>query len=352
MDALAEAERCFTEDGRELETLWSRVWLAAALSSAGEAGAVEKFKSLLSGRGPASHALTAAFRLARPWLGRLKSDPNLGRAAGPLFLRADQLEARLPGLRRNLRRLPQAVTLSAPRLTIPSLGWTKVTVNGQPAEWPTQSVRELFFYFLASPKSLSKERVADSLWADTEDPERLKQRFKNEIYRLRRVVGLETITLDGELYRFNRSLDYDYDLDDFETYLARAKSAETDDERIVNYEKAMELMKGPYLADIGAVWAILDRERIQQIFLDAALRLAGLYLERGRAGSALDACQRALEIDPANESAHLLAMRSHAAHGDRAAIVRQYQTCREALEHLFGLPPSEETEKLYRQLIA
>ena len=252
IEALAEAEHCFIEDGRELETLWSRVWLAAALSSAGEAGAVEKFKGLLAGRGPASHALMAAIRLARPWLGRLRSEPNMGRLAASLFQQADKLDARLPALRRNLRRLPQAVTLSAPRLIIQSLGWTKVTVNGQAAEWPTQSVRELFFFFLTSPKPLNKEQVAEALWPDTEDPEHLKQRFKNELYRLRRTVGHETILLDGELYRFNRALDYDYDLDDFETYLARAKSAETNAERIANYEKAVGLVNGPYLADIDA----------------------------------------------------------------------------------------------------
>ncbi len=352
IEALAEAERCFTGDGRELETLWSRVWLAAALSSAGETEAVEKFKGLLIGGIPTSHALVAAIRLARPWLGRLRSHPTLGRLAGPLFHQADQLEARLPALRRNLRRLPQAVTLSAPRLVIQSLGWTKVTVNGQAAEWPTQSVRELFFFFLTSQKPLNKEQVAEALWPDTEDPERLKQRFKNELYRLRRTVGHETILLDGELYRFNRALDYDYDLDDFETYLARARSARTDEERIESYEKAVQLVKGVYLADIGATWVILDREHTQQTFLEAALHLTELLLKRTDVNGTLEVCQRALELDPASEPFHQMAMRAHATRGDRAAIARQYQACRQASESLFSLPPAEETEKLYRQLIA
>ena len=272
--------------------------------------------------------------------------------AASLFQQADKLDARLPVLRRNLRRLPQAVTLSAPRLIIQSLGWTKVTVNGQAAEWPTQSVRELFFFFLASHKPLNKEQVAEALWPDTEDPERLKQRFKNELYRLRRTVGHETILLDGELYRFNRALDYDYDLDDFETYLARAKSAETNAERIANYEKAVGLVNGPYLADIDAAWAAIDRERLQLISVETVIRLAELQWAQNDAGKTLDVCLRALELDPANESAHQMAMRAHAQRGDRAAIARQYQACRDVSEHLFGLSPTEETENLYRQLIA
>lgn len=352
IEVLTEAERCFTEDGRELETLWSRVWLVAAISSAGEADAAEKFKGLLTGYAPFSHAMVAAIRLARPWLGQFRSDPAMGRLSRSLFQQADQLDERLPTLRRNLRRLPQAVALSAPRLVIRSLGWTRVTVNGQVADWPTQSVRELFFFFLASHKPLSKEQVADALWPDTEDPERLKQRFKNELYRLRRTVGHEIILLDGELYRFNRALDYDYDLDDFETYLARARSAQMDDERIEYYEKVVGLVKSPYLADIGAAWAIIERERVQQAFLDAAIRLAELHWKRNNAEKTLDVCQHILELDPVCEPAHQMAMRAHAARGDRAAVVRQYQACRQASESLFGLPPAEETEKLYRQLIA
>lgn len=352
IETLDKAEHYFTEDGRELETLWSRVWLAAALYSAGEAEAKEKFKGLLAGRGPASHALVSAVRLARPWLGWLQADPSLGRQAASLLRQADQLEARLPALRRSLRRLPQAVTLSAPRLAIRSLGWTRVTVNGQPANWPTQSVRELFFLFLTSPKPLTKEQVAEALWPDTEEPERIKQRFKNELYRLRRTVGHETILHEEELYRFNRALDYDYDVEDFETYLSRAASARTDDERIENYTQAVKLVEGPYLADIGAAWAILDRERVRQVFLEAATRLAGLYWKRNETEKTLEVCQRALEFDPAWEPAHQMAMRVHAARGDRAAIARQYQACRDVSERLFGLPPTEETENLYRQLIS
>ena len=87
-------------------------------------------------------------------------------------------------------------------------------------------------------------------------------------------------------------------------------------------------------------------------FERTAIRLAELHWKRKDMGKMLEACQRALELDTACESAHQMAMRAYAARGDRAAIARQYQACRQASESLFGLPPAEETEKLYRQLIA
>jgi ATP/maltotriose-dependent transcriptional regulator MalT/two-component SAPR family response regulator len=350
---LNKARQYFTDDGRELETQWSCVWLAAALSAAGKiAEARTVFKSVLNGASSVPHALVAVIRLARPWLGALLADASIGKLAAPLFLQAERLEARMASLRRELRRTPQTVTLSAPRLNIHSLGWTKVTVNTRPVEWPTQSVRELFFFFLTSSKPLSKEQVAEVLWPDLEDPERIKQRFKNELYRLRRAVGPDIILLDGDLYRFNRSLDYDHDLDDFETYLTRARSAQTDAERIENYEKAVNLVNGVYLADIGAAWAIIDRERIQRTFLEAAIELAELYEKVNNPEKMLETCRRALELDPAHEPAHQLAMRAHAARGDRKAVARQYQLCRDESLRLFNLPPTEETENLYRRLIS
>ena len=88
------------------------------------------------------------------------------------------------------------------------------------------------------------------------------------------------------------------------------------------------------------------------IFVEAVIRLAELQWAQNDAEKTLDACLRALELDPANESAHQMAMRAHAQRGDRAAIARQYQACKEVSESLFSLPPAEESEKLYRQLIA
>lgn len=354
IEALEHAERLFEDGGRQSETMWARVWLAAALSSAGRGDEARgKFKTLLEKSKTTPHALAATIRRARPWLTALRADASIGRLAAPFFQQADRLEARMPALRRDLRRIPQAVTLAAPRLSVQSLGWTKVTVNAQTVDWPTQSVCELFFLFLTSQKMLSKDQVAEALWPGLEEPERVKQRFKNEVYRLRRAVGFaDIILLDGENYRFNRSIDYDHDLEDFETYLTRGRAAKTEAERVENYEKAVRLVKGPYLADIGAAWATLDRERIQRLFLDAAIQLAEIYGGRGDSENALEASRRALELDPVCEPAHQLAMRAHAARDDRAAIARQYQACREASERLFGLPPSEETETLYHKLMA
>jgi DNA-binding SARP family transcriptional activator len=86
-------------------------------------------------------------------------------------------------------------------------------------------------------------------------------------------------------------------------------------------------------------------EVLQSVFLD----LANLYWKQADSVNTLRVCERALEHDPANENFHQLAMQVYHSRRDRAAIIRQYQACRDALAREFGLSPSPKTDALYRQ---
>jgi len=45
-------------------------------------------------------------------------------------------------------------------------------------------------------------------------------------------------------------------------------------------------------------------------------------------------------------------MQLHADGGDRLAVIWQYQACREALQTELDIVPSEETQALYKRLVA
>ncbi|MEW6240928.1 MAG: tetratricopeptide repeat protein [Chloroflexota bacterium] len=342
---LKKAEELFEQDGREMEGLWCKVWLTAASHAAGDSPAAINADFRLSN----SHAVAVAGYQALPWLTARKAKD---RFVKDLVEIAERFGARLPEIRRALRRQPRVISMARPRLSIQALGWTKVEVNGRvlaPSDWQTQAVRELFFFFVTSPRPLTKEQGQDALWPGEEDFDRLNQRFKNDLYRLRRAVGQETIVLQDDRYSFNRTLDYDYDVEDFETYLERARTAEGGDEKISFYERAISLVHGPYLADVGATWAAAPRMHYHEVLQSAFLDLAHLYWKQADSLNTLRVCERALEHDPANENFHQLAMQVYYARGDRAAIIRQYQACKDALTREFNLSPSPETEALYRQ---
>lgn len=168
---------------------------------------------------------------------------------------------------------------------------------------------------------------------------------------MRRALGKNVVVFDEEYYRLNRALDYEYDVEAFESHLRRARKNKDAAERINLYQKAVELVRGPYLADVDASWAASERERLGQIYVSALEELAHLYLDVNQLKFCLSTCQLALAQNPYNEAIYRLEMRAYAALGDRASIVRCYQVCKSALDEGLGLSPSPETELLYQELV-
>ena len=74
-------------------------------------------------------------------------------------------------------------------------------------------------------------------------------------------------------------------------------------------------------------------------------------MQAGDYNAALASCQRVLTDDPCLEDAHRLAMRIHAATGNRIAIARQYAQCQRALLEEIDAPPSPQTAELYALLM-
>jgi two-component SAPR family response regulator len=353
---LQEGKECLMQDGREAESQWSLVWLMAAYEQAGQReNARAQFRELNPVRNKPTHALLIALYQAYTWLKVMQGDPEIGRSLTGLLDKSLQLGEHIVSVRRALRRHAQSIQLPAASLAIRAFGRAEVSVNGRVipmSEWRTKSVRDLFFYFLFKEEALTKEQIGEVLWPETDDPQALKARFKDEIYRLRRAVGRNVIVFDEVYYRFNRTLDYEYDVEAFESYITRARKARDGNKRMEWYQKAVDLVQGPYLSEVDALWVIPERERLGQIYDSALEELAQLYLNANQLEKCLSICQIALSQNRYNELIYQFEMRVHAALGDRTAIVRRYQACKTALKEGLGIPPSPETETLYQDLIA
>ena len=351
---LKECKAFFTHDGRDQETIWSVIWLTAAYEQTGHRDeACAQIRGVLSGGNASNHALLVAIRQASPWLKELQVDKQIGRQLGGVLEKSQRLTARLPAIRRTLRRHAQSIQMPPASLAIRAFGRPEVSVNGRlltMSDWRTQSVRDLFFFFLLNQEMVTKEQLWDSLWPDTSDSQVLKARFKNEIYRLRRAAGKNVIVFEEEYYCFNRSLDYEYDVEAFDSHILRARKSDDTGTRIAHLQRAVDLVTGPYLTDVDASWAGPERERLNQIYVSALEELAQLYLETNQLDLCLKICKSVLDKDPYHEVIYQMEMRAYAALGDRAAVARRYQACKKALKEGLGLAPSSETELIYRDL--
>jgi DNA-binding SARP family transcriptional activator len=190
---------------------------------------------------------------------------------------------------------------------------------------------------LLSPRPLSKDEIGSTFWPEI-DPDQLKLRFKNNLYRLRHALGRDVVLFENDVYFFNRHQDYEYDVEEFDSHIAQAKMAGPVEDKIVQL--------------LDATWVWPERQRLEQECLEAFRELAELQRLDGDHESALQACKRALEVNPLLEDFHRLAMRLYAERGDRLGVIWQYQACRTALDSELDVVPSQETEDLYRRLIA
>ncbi|QRN84072.1 HD domain-containing protein [Chloroflexota bacterium] len=244
--------------------------------------------------------------------------------------------------------------INAPhQLRIQAFGGEKVWLQNiliTTSDWQVHAAKEMFFVFLAHPGGLTKEQVGLYMWPDA-STEELDIKFKNTLYRLRSAVGKQVILLAEGMYRFNPMQEYAFDVEIFLTSIQRANEVDEPRQKIKHLSHAIQQYGGDYLPEVDDYWAIPDREKFRQMYIDALYTIANLYFEREVYKSALRYCHQALTEDNANEEVHRLAMKIHAVTGNKAEIIRQYEACRQELEEKFDVEPSEQTLLLYDTLI-
>lgn len=269
------------------------------------------------------------------------------------YARVSEFEYSLIEIRKLIRRHSSVVQFTTPRIAIRAFGQTQVKIGDhlvRLAAWKTQGVRDLFFYILQNNDGVMKEEICDTFWPES-DQQSVRLRFKNAIYRVRHALGPESVMLADEVYRFNRTLDYDYDVEYFLQELASAIESEDQIVKIQHYRNALAIYKGPYLAKMDYEWALVQRENLHQKFNEAASNLIKLLIQTEQYQQAITVAQHAIEIDPCSESAHRYAMTAYAALGDRPGVVRQFEKCKKLLLDDLGVTPSAQTENLYQTLM-
>ena len=284
---------------------------------------------------------------------KLRDLDYVGEQMEELLARVSEFWNELPELRRYVRQHALAVPFAPPVLHIRALGKMQLRVNKRlvtSSEFQTQTARDLFYLLLAHPEGLSKEEIGAIFWPDA-SPRDIKLRLKNTVYRLRHAIGKNVILLDQDNYRFNSTLDYEYDVESFLKENALGLKARDLLQKLAHFREAAKLYKGPFLPEITETWVHSVRESLQQICINILLETAEIYLDMGNFPLALEYCQRALAVDDCLELAYRLSFRIYAAMGDRASVVRQYSRCCEVLSREVHAEPSQQTQSLYLDLL-
>lgn len=232
----------------------------------------------------------------------------------------DTLEIRLMG-RLQVLRAGSDLDLGASRKNAALLAWLALHAPG----WP-------------------RSRLIALLWPDSDDS-RARANLRQALTALRRSVGGEVLCTQGDQVALAPGVRVD--LAEFEARQACASLQEQ--------LAALQLVRGPLLDGIELGEEVFDdavrvqRQRVATLVERLLQQLAVAQADAPQALRAL--AERWIELDGSSEQAFRLLIESCRRLGDKAAGVKAYEQCRHVLSSTYGVSPSTETERAYRELL-
>ncbi len=326
-------------------------------------------------------------------LSRLRDAMNLGRANGYLYfcwwhasmmapLCVKALEAGIEidyvkGLIRTCRLFPEEPPLQIEAwpwpIRIYTLGRFEIVIEGKPLRFTGKVQKkplEMLKVLIASGgEDVSENRIIDTLWPEA-DGDAARIAFKAALHRLRRLLGREEfiqlkegrLSLNGR-YCWVDSSAFEKIVETGDAAMRQAGSTRKSpgrcrqsEKHLSIFEKALCVYRGHFLAgDMDEDWSRPLRERLRARYL-RAVNILGEYRlrETGQSGvrKAVEYYEQGLAVDDAAEEFYQNLMVCYRRLGNKAEAIRAYRRCREALHSALGVEPSEETERLYREIKA
>lgn len=247
--------------------------------------------------------------------------------------------------------------MSPTRLTLNLLG--EPTVGAKDGPFPlSPSALTLLAYLAISPlERRARTVVAAQLFADC--PERLaRRRLSTALWRLRSEVRhrVDIDLLDADhshSVRFNGAVDLTIDSTVFtglvSTVMRRPPEsiASADAERL---EQALALRRGALVESCEDEWVLAERNRIENLYLDALDYLVQFYGRHTRVEDIRRCAELALTLEPLREDIHRHVMAAYANAGRLDLVERQFEQCRTTLLAELGVDPLPETVVLYSRL--
>ena len=114
---------------------------------------------------------------------------------------------------------------------------------------------------------------------------------------------------------------------------------------------AADVLARPLLPGVDTPWADRRRDEIRALLVRALEAEAQARVRCGEPARAVEALERALDLEPLHESAHRALMAAQAAAGNRGEALRAYERCRRLLVDEVGVDPAPATEALYLSIL-
>ena len=220
------------------------------------------------------------------------------------------------------QRVPSQTGLGAVRIWL--LGGFRISVGSSRSigedEWRLKKAGSLLkLLALAPAHRLHREQAMDLLWPEL-DSEAAANNLHHALYIARRTLQPSAGSASGYLRLRGENLALSpeeplwVDVEAFEQAASAARHALEP----AAFRAAIDLYAGELLPqDRYEEWAEERRAQLRGLYLSLLLEVAGIYEERKEYGEAIEALERVVAEDPAQEEAHVGLMRLYAVLGRR-----------------------------------
>ncbi|MEM9767540.1 MAG: BTAD domain-containing putative transcriptional regulator [Cyanobacteria bacterium P01_D01_bin.71] len=208
------------------------------------------------------------------------------------------------------------------------------------------------YLILKAPTPQPRSRMATLFWPDVSEAQ-AKASLRRELFRLRQALpeADRLLQVTSTTLHWQPQMPAWVDVTEFKKALQTAQQTEEPQTQIAAFKQAIALYQGDLLPACYDDWIVPERERLQQLMLQALGDLCQLAVQVGDARSAVEYSQQLIQQEPLSEVGYLTLMKAHAQQGDRPAALQVYHQCMTLLREEMGIDPSAETRQFYEQLL-
>jgi DNA-binding SARP family transcriptional activator len=225
-----------------------------------------------------------------------------------------------------------------------------------------RKVQELFCYLLLHRNhSLPRETLASILWPETTTAQS-KKNLRQTLWQLQSALASQNeyvndrlLLVETDWVQLNSEVNLWLDVAVFEQAfngVQKTPGQELNRSTVQVLQDTVQLYQGPLLEGWYQDWCLLERERLQSMYLAMLDKLMSYCEVHHDFETGLLYGMRIMCYDRARERTHRRMMRLYYLLGDRAEALRQYERCAAALDEELGVSPSKSTIAIYRQIQA
>lgn len=221
----------------------------------------------------------------------------------------------------------------------------------------TMLTKLLVYMIIHREQILTIDEITTALWQE-EEIENPAGALKNLMYRLRNLLkkyfeGTEFIITNRGSYCWNKDVDVNVDVEEFERLIEKAKKAENNIEDAIHYyEKAIALYQGDFMTKIIELhWVVTLNTYYHSLFLSSVKGLAELYVKTEAYDELEAICNEAIKYDNVDEQLHYYLILARMKRNKIKLAMESYEKACKILNDELGIRKPAKLQEIYTQLL-